>query len=436
MSLTSSVLIVSAFGRGHALAIELAQAEIPVTLLDVSTMLGDIPAEDAEGPFGFFSQGLQHIENQRLLEDHPPLLQVNGFTWMLEKGPVEMKGPLTAFHREQLKIPDAVWNWITVEGPKENRELNYLLNGDFDETWLYHLSRSFHANFWLPNYRAGVVEGSLPFAGDFFIRSMSRAGILKSFEAVARAGAQVRAGANILDAARDAQKLKSLEVKFQGSDTAELVEGEQVVWFLSGEETEKLSFRLQEKIFTGGIVRPRGSWLRARLKLPSLPQREALPLHSVWVRDIALPWTHDNLWVLIRTSNPELFDIWFRIPEIYRFQKDYVLRMLEGLRVRLEERLQLTGIQAVELPVSVVKDAQAVGPTPHPLFDEEEVALMPKPAWKNFHWVGIEACLGLGWNYMFMQTREVAAHLKEWWKLREEERRRLESRVANRETST
>src|SRR5262245_55773334 len=124
------VLIVSAFGRGHALAIDLASQDIPVSLLDVSAHLGHVSAEDDEGPFGFFAHGLEHIESQRLLEDHPPLLQVQGFSWMLPQGPFESKGPLTQFRREKLEISGEIWNFLTVKGPETNREMQYLLNAD------------------------------------------------------------------------------------------------------------------------------------------------------------------------------------------------------------------------------------------------------------------------------------------------------------------
>lgn len=426
--LQTPVLIVSAFGRGHGLAIELAQNEIPVALLDVSPHLGDVSAEDDEGPFGFFSQGLLHTESQRLLEDHPPLLQVNGFTWMLPTGPFEMRGPLTNLHRETLGIPPIVWGWLTEKGPAA-KEMQFLLNGSFDNTWLYHLTRSFHSNFWSPNYRAGIVEGALPFAGDFFTRSMSRAGMKKSFEALERAGVKARSGALVVDAARTSNtQLRGVEVRFHGSDTAELFEAEQFVWFLSGEETEKLSPRLQEKIFPN-IVRPTGTWMRARIKIPNVPQREALPLHSTWVKDISLPWTHENLFVLIRTANPESFDIWFRIPEVYRFQRDYVLRHVELIRLQLESRLSLFGLEVQDLPVTVTKSAQEVGPSRHPLFDERDIGETKTLSWKNFHWVGIEVCLGAGWNYMFMKSRETGDQVKAWWKRREEERLKNEMRA-------
>lgn len=268
---------------------------------------------------------------------------------------------------------------------------------------------------------------------DYFIRSMSRAGTQKSIDALSRAQVKVRTGAMIVDAAQGAsQRLKSLEVKFEGSDTAELFEAERFVWFLSSEETEKLSPRLQQKIFDAEPIRPTGSWVRTRLKFANVPQRESIPLHSVWTRDVALPWSHENLFALIRTTNPELFDVWFRIPEVYRFQKDYVLRMVEQIRLQLEDRMAFRGIQVVDLPVTVVKSPQEVGPSRHPLFDERDMEDLAKPSWKNFHWVGIEACRGNGWNFLLMRSREVGGAIKTWWKQRELEAKKRAAKEAGR----
>ena len=54
MDNNSSVVLVSAFGRGHWLAANLVAEGIPVDLIDVTERMGVWPVEDTEGPFGFF----------------------------------------------------------------------------------------------------------------------------------------------------------------------------------------------------------------------------------------------------------------------------------------------------------------------------------------------------------------------------------------------
>lgn len=424
----SPIVIVSAFGRGHALAQELRLSDIPVALLDVSPHLGDSSADDEEGPFGFFSQGLSNTESQRLLEDSP-LLQVQGFTWMLPRGPFEMRGPLTSLHQQTQKIPEAVWNWSYGEGPSSVKDHQYLLNGDFTDTWFYHLTRAFHSHHWAPNYRAGLVEGSLPFGSDFMLRSVYRAGHQKSLASLEKNGVEVRSPVEIIDVAREGGAfIKSFEIKKTGSDSTELISFETAVWFLSGEETERLSPKLQEKLFPGGVLRPKGSWVRARLKLTPSAPRDALPLHSVWVQDIDLPWTHDNLFVLARTSTAELFDLWFRLPESFRFQRDYVLSQIQAVVGHVEARMGIKDTQLSEEPASIRKTSLQIGPARFPLFDEREWHEYQHPKWKNFDWVAPETSLGLGWNFLFQRTRKTGVDLKAWWKHREDERMKREQK--------
>lgn len=425
-SVLSPVVIVSAFGRGHALAQELRLNDIPVALLDVSPHLGESTAEDEEGPFGFFSQGLSASESQKLLEDSP-LLQVQGFTWMLSKGPLEMRGPLAMLHREAFEIPETVWNWSFGEGPTTVKDHQYLLNGDFTETWFYHLSRAFHSNHWSPNYRAGLVDGSLPFGSDFMLRSVYRGGLQKSFETLAQAGVDVRAPIEILDVAREGnQFLKSLEIRKAGSDSTELLSFETAVWFLSSEETERLSPKLQEKLFANGVLRPKGSWMRARLKIPASAPREALPLHCVWIQDVDLPWTHDNMFVVERTPNAELFDVWMRVPESFRFQREYVVGQIGHVIDCLEKRIGVVGLTISEEPTAIRKSSAEVGPSRFPLYDEKEWQDYRQPKWRNFDWIAPETSLGLGWNFMFTRARKTSGDLKAWWKQREDERKKRE----------
>ena len=92
----TAVSIVSIFGRGHWLATELARKGIPVSLIDVSDSMGNWPAEDWEGPFGFFkNEKLLASQLERLIEDQEVQENAQGFSIWLESGPLEMKGPLT-----------------------------------------------------------------------------------------------------------------------------------------------------------------------------------------------------------------------------------------------------------------------------------------------------------------------------------------------------
>lgn len=429
MNRKSPLVIVSAFGRGNTLAQTLKSRDIPVHLLDVSNFLGETKVEDDEGPFGFFSQGLSPIENQRLMFDHPCVLQENGFTLMLPDGPLEFKSTLTNYRLERLGVPDKIWGWVTGSQLLLNSDHHTLLNDDFDKTWMYHLVRSLNSNQWVPNYRAGLVENGLSFSGDYYVRSVERNVSEEALQRIAKEGVQVDSKVEIIDAAMGSgRKLKSLEIKSPNSGTSVLIEFEQIVWFLSGEETEKLSPSLQEKIFPRGVLRPVGSWNRARIKITACPQRDSLPPHSAWIVNRALPWTHDNLFLLQRAATAELFDVWFRAPENFRFLKDYILKIIENISLVLERRLDLKpgSLQLNEAPLSTIKNSSELGPSRHPLFESRDLAETAAPDFKNMHWVASESISGLGWNFLIAKSRAVESQLQEWWKERERLREKAE----------
>lgn len=424
----SPVFIVSAFGRGNILAQSLNSQEIPVRLIDVSKSLGDTKIEDNEGPFGFFSQGLTNIESQRLRMDHPAYLQDHGFVTMLPDGPLEFQGSLTNFRLQQQQIPEKVWSWINGAEKITSQDHSRILNDDFEKNWIFHLARSFSTNQWVPNYRAGLVEGFIPQGESFYVRSVDRNVSEEALKSLLQEGVKVEFDAEVLDLVQDGSKLTGIELKRPGSGSSEVVTLEKVIWFLSGEETEKLSGKLKDKLFPHGVLKPVGSWVRSRLKITSSAQRDVLPLHSLWMQNRALPWTHSNLFVLQRTQNQDLFDLWFRVPESFRFLKDYLNEVISEIQQTLTQRmsLDLDSITLHETPVSMSKSSSEIGPSRHPLFDSRDWLEVKRSGFKNMEWVSVETQDGLGWNYQVKASRTVFERLTLWWTERERLRKKQE----------
>src|ERR1043166_3049127 len=84
MTIQTKVAIISIFGRGHWLATELAKAQVPVLLVDISDKMGNWEPEDAEGPFGYFE--IEKSFRERLLADELSHQPASGLTLWLEEG--------------------------------------------------------------------------------------------------------------------------------------------------------------------------------------------------------------------------------------------------------------------------------------------------------------------------------------------------------------
>jgi len=115
----SPIVIVSTFGRGHWLAAALAQEGIKTTLVDVSSKLGVWPAEDLEGPFGFFrNERISESQMERFYSDEAFEELQNGFPKWLNGGSVQFKGPLTKFKIENSKLSTHVTEPMTANPPE------------------------------------------------------------------------------------------------------------------------------------------------------------------------------------------------------------------------------------------------------------------------------------------------------------------------------
>src|SRR4051794_13320435 len=102
MEANRDVAIVSAFGRGNWLAAELADLGLKVSLVDVSEALGRWTPEDWEGPFGLLkAEFLKTSQLERLNEEDYFDSVDEGFVVWLKDGPLDLKGPLTAYQMER-----------------------------------------------------------------------------------------------------------------------------------------------------------------------------------------------------------------------------------------------------------------------------------------------------------------------------------------------
>ncbi len=107
------VVMVSAYGRGAYLALELKRIGFKVTVFDVTSLLPTLSSAEREGPFGvFLPSHLSDLEKQYLCEDnHYPVPK--GFSLFTPKGPVEFQGPLRNFFKKSRKDFECFYSAFT-----------------------------------------------------------------------------------------------------------------------------------------------------------------------------------------------------------------------------------------------------------------------------------------------------------------------------------
>lgn len=419
----TDLIIFSIRGRGHGLAADLKRRGLNVGLVDLTSMMGVWPAEDQEGPFGFFKTDRfsgNFLERMQEDDHHQPVK--NGFTFWLKDGPLEMRGPVTSYRLKQLNLNDNEMNILGLE-EITNHEID--LSQGLKNKWPVVFSHVFTKTFDLKAMEAQEAESHIPLLADFYIRRATRQGLERSLQWLTSLGVTVTTKTQALDLAQSSKHLEGFE--FQG-EWAGFQKSDFFVWCLSSEETHFLSAVLHKKIF--GQTQPLEalwSWIRFRGKLRVTPQVEQWPDHFVLIEDLESPWTHENLIVVQRTGVADQFDFWIRIPNLQRFNKEYLNERWAHISAQLQNRLPEILPQIASYPQEYYYTYQELGPSPFSVFEKSQ--------WQKFRHLKTADNLwfyspqrweSFDWNHLFNQQTHLAELLWNNWKqeqIRKEKRR-------------
>jgi len=294
------VLIVGAFNRNLMLAQDILSLDYEVDYLDLSNALGRWPAEDIEGPFGFFrSEELSSSDYDLILSGDSFYEAMNGFTFYLKTGPLEMKGPLSSYLLN--KKP-----WIK----------------EIETDWIKCFSNLYGSCLYDENQCSiEYKKNRIPLDGTFNYKLPSRVGFQKQIEYLKSKGVRVWQDTKILDISISASPLVSVEMQ---GERQGLQNYDQLIWCLTSEETSHYSEKLFQTLFASKRVEPALCWLRYRVRIDVTPEFREIPQHMVIINDLLAPWTHENQIVCIKTASAELIDLWVLQSSVQRFNKDYI----------------------------------------------------------------------------------------------------------------
>lgn len=414
------VVIVSGFGRGLWLSALLAQEGLSTVYLDCSEQLGAWAPEDWEGPFGYFmGSGSQErrqlvikefqkeisLEKQmeRLHCDEALIANENGFVLWGSQGPIELKGPLT---KQMLKKDSTIKTVDLASRLIANTAVN--------------LS-------WNEEVKTVMKNDAIPLQSEYFIKHTSRKSFQKSLEWARSKGVFVPENAKLVDILIENKNLMTgIEVK---ADRSFVIQPDEVVWGLSSEETRSLSSKVQKQIYPEGVLEPLWSWVRYRLKIKDSPEQRQFPWHMCLLQDELLPWTHENFLVMQRTSSPELFDVWMRIPNIQRFNKIYLQDKATAAMEVLKQRLPQVEILLQDEPQEYRYNYNELGGSRFPVYDKKSLQKHRPIKMKNTYFDGPEQWKVYTYSSM-AQTQEgiLIEILKKHWKKQEKLKRMEKSK--------
>jgi hypothetical protein len=457
MDIREPIVVLSVFGRGNYLAASLSQAGIPVTLIDASHHLGEWYPEDIEGPFGFFNVSEAQLE--RLRSDEEIVSQKEGLVLWTDAGPIELRGPVTAYRLRKARIHEAALKLI--EGSQLSKEELRIFNQlKFEEKWLAHLAKYLSQSveekpaevlrfFDRQNIKSDFVLRNI--MSDFHFRKPSPQGIAQGLSWCESLGVKVIRSVEIKDLVfEESRQLISIEVR---TDRPGILQAEQLVVCLTAEEAEKISLKIKKYLFGDSPSQPDWVWLRYRFAFVENEQGandspsasvaiedlksviKVLPDHFIFIKDEFLNWSHDNFFIAQRAFEKgrkleNQFDCWVKIPHGMRFNTHYLEGIGAGILRHLKERIPGVGVDLVEMPVEGRSTFEQLGPARHPVFSRAMLPVRRAEKGKNLHFDSPEYWNDLSWEGIFNHQDKILTKLKSWWRQREELRIKREAKLA------
>lgn len=416
MDLRTSVLIISAYGRGNWLAAELHRENIPVVVIDVTSKLGSWPPEDIEGPFGFFSsENITSSQSERVFSGDSYESVDDGFTVWLSDGPIEFKSPVTEYRLKVLGQNVEVCDLL--RGSKAVDKNKYAIakwaSDNFFHSWVLQLAHQFAATTFVSNAKASLQGKALHLMNPFFVRKATRAGQQKAMDWLLDKKVELLQKTEILDISFHNKKYIS-GLELQG-ERAGVLHFQQLVWTLSSEESYFVNPKVAKHFFPKGILEPEWCWVRYRMKFSSCQEIESLPLHLIVIDEVGAPWSHQNLIVLQRTALENHFDAWIRIPNVQRFNKEYLRIRGEKIVAIMGQRLPISLPEIQSFPQEFYYAYSQIGPAIFPVYQEK--FSRGKSQFNNLFQDGPEVWMNYLWGHQFECQQVTRDSLVKWWEL-------------------
>ncbi len=432
MDLSAQIGIVSIFGRGHWLAAELAKAKVPVTLLDVTAQMGSWQPEDVEGPFGYFQ--MEGLQEARLSADEKVVKLENGMTFWLEDGPLELRGPTVDYRLEQLRVSPLSLEYLKKNSALTATDQTAFRKLSFEQNWLSNLAHHLSSSVETLSSESLREGRRRPLFENFFVRQASQAGHEKSLKWCEEQGVKVLRHVEVKDLVfEERKKIASLEVR---TDRPGLFKAEQLVLCWTSQECALISPKIQQALFSRGVLEPQWAWMRFRSKIQGQGPlsglvRDQLPIHSVVISDRMLPWSHENLMILQRVPQQnDVVDVWMKIPNNQRFNSQYLTERGRRLKEVLERHLPDNQVNVLELPMESKSTFQEMGPARHPVYSRAVTAMRDQKSVGNVYFDSPEFWASLGWEGQFEHQTKIYQELKSWWDHKEELRIKRELKEA------
>ena len=443
MELNSEVAIISIFGRGVWLAAELAKNNIPVTLLEISNQMGTWKPEDAQGPFGVFSPLVEQVKE--ILGEAHLLSLPQGLTLWTRSGSLEFRGPNIKHCLQQLQTPQKVIRYLDATEVLKASDLNsadlkFLESLSFQKNWLMHFAHALSSNVATLSTEAFREASKRNLFSEFSCVQANLKSYEQSLKWCESFGVQVLRNVELKDISFiEKAQIAGLEIR---TSKPGMFKANQFVICLTSEEAGRISSTAQSSLFSNLALEPDWVWSRFEVSIfgtapLSHLTRAQLPAHFIVLGDLDLPWSHENfmIWQKRRdfSNVSDSFDVWMKIPNSQRFQRQYLQDRGQALCELMQQRLPENEFQIQALPLEATMTFQDLGPTRQPVYSRALKATRSRFEHANHFFNSPEYWSNLSLEAQFEQEQKIRDRIFQIWQHKEELRikREQKERVKN-----
>lgn len=380
-----TVNMVTAFGRGENLALALHDKGFNVNIYDLTEAF-PFEYRRGTGPFPIAQSAFLGAHEQffKSCEVLP-----KGLVLWLNDGPLEFGGHMAHFFVEKHEaFRLAVQNQVSPEFAQDwlRRFLRHWISPFHHEPWQTDNMSQFPVAKTLslvPRPREATAMGFDRFHGrDIYRRCQKLSDV------------QIESG-----------RLTEMEIDSGGAASApSAVRAPQWVWCLSSQETELMNPQVAETLFSRDIRRPEWLWISLQGRCERGPWSDGFPRYSVAIKDIHLPWTYANVFML-EWLEEDKFEVWLKVPA--EAVRDATKRTSWASEVEqvLNSRLAIGKWRIDPLAFSIC---------PHSLVFPETMQEWKEPGWKNWDWIAPETTGRLDLAARFEREVESYQRLLSW----------------------
>lgn len=393
------VNLVTAFGRGEALARALRNGGFSIRVLDFTDALlakseasGQKLLPTSTGPFPILL-GDYLSTHKEWLGDADELSR--GLSFWLEKGPLEMGGSMAPYYRETRPEVKAFYSG---SGHRE-----------FEQDWLRRFLLQWaspqHFDSWNPaSFQTKsflAVDSNEPLRlGIIPPHAEAKAMSLQRFEAQGR---DVVKCSSLRDLSVEHSRITHISIDSEtGSENT--FRASHWVWCLSSQETHELNEEVAAELFPRGVWQAQWSWVRFNASCGHGPWLDGLPEHVIVIDDLFLPWAYANALVLHKLAGDN-FALWLKVPNKNVRDTKLVETWAREAQQILNKRLSLA---------KWAVDPRTFGKCPHSIVFDTHKAEYAGAAWKNWDWIAPERLPRLDFAARFEREAQCFQRLLQW----------------------